>query len=181
MKKLSIWFPLLFLGLVAFGQTDSTGTAGKKTWRKLAHTNFKIHYPVEWALDETGVMGTSFILFAPLDSDKDKFKENINLNMVNLGGTEVVTMEAFAKAAVDQIENYIEGAKVLGTQKKERRGLWYYEIEFTGKQGQLSLHWKQQYWFKGPLVFILTFTAEETAYGKSLPLAEKMLATFEVL
>ena len=70
---------------------------------------------------------------------------------------------------------------MLSTQKKTRRGLWYYEIEFTGRQGQLSLHWKQQYWFKGPLVFILTFTAEEAAYSRSLPLAEQMLASFELL
>lgn len=167
----------LTLGAVAQNTADSL-PAKEVTWKIIRDSAYDIRYPANWTPDQTGTMGADFILFAPLESVSDSFKENINLQITDFGSPGVITPEAFAQAAGEQIVKMITKARIVQTQRKERDDSIYYEMEFTGVQGELDLHWKQQYWLKSQYAFILTFTAEESAYLRFLPLADKILGTF---
>lgn len=182
MKKLIL--PALFLTftLPAIAQTDKGPTAKSgTTWMSFRDSAFQILYPSNWTLDRSGMMGTRFILFSPQESDSDEFKENVNLNITDLGAPDIVNLDLFAKAAQEQITNMITDAEVVRTERI-RRGPGefndYYLVEFTGKQGKLSLHWQQRYWIKGRNAFILTFTAHHMAYERFQEVAESVMGSF---
>ena len=49
-----------------------------------SENEYSIQYPENWELNESKAMGTNFILFSPLNSKKDQFKENVNLIIQDL-------------------------------------------------------------------------------------------------
>ncbi|MBC8172388.1 MAG: hypothetical protein H7X71_00660, partial [Chitinophagales bacterium] len=76
---------LFLFSLIACGQTsvkqesDINRTETIDGWKTLKEKNYSIQYPSTWELDQSGQMGTSFILFSSLEEKEDQFMENINL------------------------------------------------------------------------------------------------------
>ncbi|MBL7776575.1 MAG: hypothetical protein JNK89_11270 [Saprospiraceae bacterium] len=152
-------------------------------WRMYREAGFQIGYPANWTRDLSGMMGASFILFAPQDSDTDAFKENVNLQVTDLGVQNVITLDVFAKAAEDQIEKMITASEIRRSAKVNTGNpqTEYYEIEFTGLQGKLNLHWIQHYRIKGRYAYILTFTAQSNKYDDYQALARSILKSFQLM
>ena len=179
MKKLLL--SVLFLGPALCLLAQDTPAAQKTVdWLTLNDSAYAIQYPGDWTVDRSGLMGAKFMLFAPLDSDTDVFKENINLQVTDLGAPDVVTLDVFAEAAAEQIKQYINDAEMVRSEKKGTGKAEYYEVEFTGSQGDLVLHWEQHYRIRDRYVYILTFTASKETFDAYKALAEKILGTFQI-
>lgn len=177
MKKLMIALCCQCLAVLAVAQSAADKPATTE-WRALTDSAFVMQYPQEWTVDRSGLMGARFILFAPQSSEADDFKENINLQITDLGAPGILTLDMFAEAAAEQINKYIEDAAIVRTEKKGAGDSEYMEVEFTGAQGERPLHWEQQYRIKGQFVYILTFTAQKDDFTSYKPLAEKIMGTF---
>lgn len=180
MKKLIYTLSCLFLMFCLSAQNPGSSSSPIKTeWLTFSEPAYQIKYPANWTLDRSGVMGSKFILFAPLESSTDPFKENVNLQITDLGAPNVITLDIFADAAKDQITKFITDAKILRSGRVGKGGAQeYYEIEFTGKQGTLSLHWNQRYLLRGRYVYILTCTAEVASYDAYQEMAKTILGSF---
>jgi hypothetical protein len=70
-----IVFTSIFSNIIA--QTESE-------WNSIDDSKYFINYPSDWELNNSGLMGTSFILFSPVSSSQDNFRENINLLVQDL-------------------------------------------------------------------------------------------------
>lgn len=182
MKKLLLSITCLFPASLILAQ-EMTPTAPQRDadWVTLTDSAFTIQYPANWTVDKSGLMGAKFMLFAPLDDAGDNFKENINLQVTDLGAPDVVTLDVFADAATEQIKQFITEAKVVRAEKKGMGDAEYYEMEFTGTQGELLLHWEQHYRIRGQYAYILTFTASQESFDTYKVQAEKILGTFRIL
>ena len=69
----------LITSLTACNQTEEENNIQTEIlgdWKSLSENNYSINYPDNWELNKAGQMGTSFILFSPLSSKQDNFKEN---------------------------------------------------------------------------------------------------------
>jgi hypothetical protein len=82
----------------------------------LDEIDFSIQYPGDWILDTTGLSGTSFVLFAELSSDEDKFGENINLLIQNLEGQNI-DLHKFAKISGEQVKTLITNSKIIESKR----------------------------------------------------------------
>lgn len=183
MKKYATVFVFALMAAVAGAQTKPDNPASGPKWQTLSDSAFLIEYPSNWTADQTGNLGVRFILMSPTDSDTDAFRENINLNITDLGAPDVINLDLFAEAAEEQIKQYITAAQVLRSSRISPANgqAAYHEIEFTGNQGGSTLHWKQHYRLKGRYAYILTFTAHHNAYDQHLKLANKIMESFKVL
>ena len=151
------------------------------SWKTYREAGYQVGYPSNWTRDLSGMMGATFILFSPQDSDNDTFKENVNLQITDLGVQGVINLDVFAKAAEDQIEKMITDADVKRSSKISNGQDEYYEIEFTGIQGKLSLHWIQHYRIRGRHAYILTFTSQRDRFDDYRDLAKQILRSFQLI
>ena len=150
------------------GGTTEESTVSKKGWLTHDSGNYKIKYPSDWELDESGTMFTTFILFAPLASDYDAFKENINLMTQDLSayGLSGTTLDQYVTMSLAQMPNIIANFYLVSSTTKTENGRTYQEVIYTGKQMNYSLKWKQHVWLEnnGKTAYILSFTAEQTKF-----------------
>lgn len=156
---------ILILSILVF-QTTS--------WKSLDDAEFRIKYPSDWELNQTGVAGTKFILFTP-SAQPVAFRDNINLIIEDLKGKNV-DLKQYAAAASAQVRQYITNVKVTTseTSADQRR----HKIVYSGSQGQLNLTWQQYYWVKNEKAYVLTFTADQSSFDKRIEAASQVMDSF---
>ncbi|PRY85882.1 PsbP-related protein [Mongoliibacter ruber] len=172
MNRLLIWGAIfLTSNLSLFGQT--------KDWNTIEKDNYSINYPKDWELNESGQMGTSFILFSPLTSEKDQFKENVNLLVQDLTGHNL-DLDEYVKISEGQIKTMITNGKIIESKRVTNQSLNYHKVIFSGKQGDFNLKFEQNYWVVGDKAFVLTLTCEETQFDNYKLKGEKILNSFKL-
>ena len=96
----------LITSLTACNQTEEENNIQTEIlgdWKSLSENNYSINYPDNWELNKAGQMGTSFILFSPLSSKKDNFKENVNLLVQDLKGHDL-DLDKYVEISEGQIK-----------------------------------------------------------------------------
>lgn len=122
---------------------------------------FKLKYPIEWDLNNSGAMGTSFILYAPLEDDTDAFRENLNL-IVQEGVFARYELEDHVSATLNQLTQYYSDVSIKKNQLDKSGKYPYAELEYSATQGQYKLFWIQHAYEVGNDLYLLTFTVEES-------------------
>ena len=109
---------ILLISVVACGQTTNKQDSGNKNpqtisdWKTVDQLNYSIQYPPTWELNQSGQMGASFFLFSPLESDKDKFKENVNLLIQDLSGQNI-DLNKYTEISEGQINTMVTNSTLI--------------------------------------------------------------------
>ena len=159
----------LTLNLSTYGQTED--------WNTIKKDGYSIDYPKDWELNESGQMGTSFILFSPLTSQNDQFRENVNLLVQDLTGYNL-DLDGYVEISEGQIKTMITDGKIIESKRVTNQTLDYQKIIYTGKQGNFNLKFEQYYWVVGDKAFVLTLTCEETQFDDYKLTGENILNSF---
>lgn len=177
-KLLSIIFLLtVFFEAQASQKTDTNIVT--EDWKTLNQTNYTIQYPANWELNQSGQMGTSFVIFSPRTSEQDKFTENINLIIQDLTGKNI-DLNSYTKISENQIKTMITNANILES-KRIRKGMTEYQkIIYTGNQGTFSLRFEQYYWVIANKAYVLTLTCEQEKYVNYKADAQRMMDSFSI-
>lgn len=122
-------------------------------------------------------MMTSFILFSPLESDYDLFKENVNFIVQDLEayGMGNMTLASYVQLSLSQMPNIIENFYLTSSKKKTENGKTFQEVIYTGTQMNYQLKWKQHIWLDNGKAYILTFTGEEMKYNAMIKRGTKIM------
>lgn len=166
-------FGVIFLTtiLLTFGQT--------RDWNSLKKDSYSIDYPKDWELSESGQMGTSFIIFSPLTSQKDRFRENVNLLIQDLTGYNL-DLDGYVEISEAQIETMMTNGKIIESTRVTDNTLDYHKVVYTGKQGNLNLKFEQYYWVVRDKAFVLTLTCEENQFDEYKLKGEEILNSFKL-
>jgi len=182
MKSLKlIGLLILLLELTACAQTEEnkTPTLALGEWKSLTEKNYSINYPKDWELNTSGLMGSSFILFSPPSSEKDQFKENINLLIQDLTGHNL-DLEKYTAISEEQIKTMITDGDIIESKRITTDTLSQHQIIYTGRQGIFNLKFEQYYWVIGDKAYVLTLTCEESEFENYQKLGEKILNSFKL-
>lgn len=170
---------LMLLSIVACGQT----TTKQKTvqtisgWKTLDQSNYTIQYPSNWELNQSGQMNTSFMLLSPLESDKDKFKENVNLIIQDLTGQNI-DLNKYTEISEGQIKTMVTNANLIESKRIKNDNDEFHKIIYSGDQGIYQLQFEQYYWVFNNKAFVLTFTSEKDKFANLKEMGEKILNSF---
>lgn len=145
----------------------------------LENEKFKIEYPSDWELDESGNMGTSFILFSPVDKLNENFNTNINLIIQDVSAYNI-TFDQYVELSEKQIKTMIIDSKIVFSDLVTTESNQYQKIIFTGKQGVSDLKFEQFYIMRGPKVYVLTLTCEKEEFDDFQQLGEQIMNSFQV-
>lgn len=170
-RLLTLGIIFLTLNLSAYGQTGD--------WNTVKKDSYSIDYPKDWEFNESGQMGTSFILFSPLASQKDQFRENVNLLVQDLTGYNL-DLDGYVKISEGQIKTMITNGKIIESKRVTDQTLDFHRVIYTGKQGNFNLKFEQYYWVVGNKAFVLTLTCEENQFDDYKLTGEKILNSFKL-
>ncbi len=149
-------------------------------WSELKTKKYSIQHPSDWELDQSGEMGTDFIMFTPLDSEEDQFRENVNLMIQDLSAYNL-DLDQYTEISVEQIKTVFINPDILESKKvKTTKGEYHY-VNYTGDQGQYQLHFIQYYWVIGKEAYILTFTCEIDKFDAYKEIGAKILNSFKLI
>ena len=172
MNKLTF---ILLSFLVSFSLVAQTN----KDWKSTTNKEFSLKYPSDITADESGELGAPLFLFFELESDKDPFRENINVTTESLAGRNV-TLAQYAEAAKDAIAQMIKNSKVIESKTVTDKSGTYQKIIFTGDQEDYKLKFEQHYRVTKDKAYVVTFTAEEDKFATYQKRGEEIMATFKL-
>lgn len=170
---------ILLILFIACGQTNTNHKQNQtiNEWKTLDESNYSIQYPPAWELNRSGQMGTSFVLFSPLESGNDKFKENINLIIQDLTGLSI-NLDKFNEISERQIKTMITNSVLIESKRIKSGNDEYHKVIYSGDQGVFHLQFEQYYWVINNKAFVLTFTSEKKKYDDFKETGEKILNSF---
>ena len=140
---------------------------------------YTIEYPNNWEINESGMMGTSLLLFSNTSTESDTFRENVNIIVQDLSEYDL-DLDSFTKLSEAQLKTMITDLKILKNIKLNNNKTEYQDIIYTGKQGKFDLKVKQRYCVINKKSFILTFTSEVNDYDQYISTVEKIFDSFEI-
>ena len=184
MNKFNFLLILLFiLPLFTFAQnqsdTSATTESSLNQWKIHTTDEFEIQYPPNWELNTSGQMGTSFILFSPLEDEQDQFKDNINLLIQDLTGYNL-DLDQYVKISEEQVMTMFKGSKFIVNERQQGESHEFHEFIYEGKQGIFDLKFKQYFWVIGEKAWILTFTCEQSKFEEYQANGELILNSFKL-
>lgn len=159
------------LTLISHGQN--------KDWYTFKKDNYSIEYPSNWELNESKRMGTIFILFSPSTSNKDQFRENINLIIQDLSDDNI-DLKKYTEISENQIRTDIKNGKIIESKYMKDQDLEYHKIIYTGNQENRDLKFEQYYWVFEKKAYVLTLTCELSEFDNYKLTGEKILNSFKL-
>lgn len=153
--------------------------SAQSDWKILKESKYSIKYPKDWKLQNPGQMGSEFMIFSPISEPGDKFRENINLLIQNLNGLNL-NLEQYTELSENQIKTLISDSKIFENKRQHGKKYDYQKIIYKGTMGELKLKFVQYYWVINNKAYVLTFTAEQNQFDKYLPVAVKIMDSFEI-
>ena len=169
MKNLFLFLLIVGFSVISFAQEPE--------WKSIEADKYSLQYPSEWQLDQSGLMGTKFIIFAPQASNSDKFKENVNLISQDLTGKNV-TLEQYVELSVQQVKLMIPNCKMVENELIKKDDLEFHKIQYTGDQGPFNLTFKQYLFFQNEIAFVITLTCEQSEFENYKEVGSKILDSF---
>lgn len=183
MKKTLLFFFLLPLVVCAQNdihkKSNSKGTQVDGKWKTLKEANYTIQYPAAWELDQSGQMGTSFILLAPLASPDDNFRSNVNLIIQDLGG-QPITLDEYTELSEHQVKTMMAHSNLLESKRIKTKSYEYHKLVYTSDQDIFHLQFEQYYFIVNGKAYVLTLTCEQDRFEQYKAVGEKILGGFRV-
>ena len=182
-KLLLASFFVVATTFISFGQTEETGDSIRlnekptKEWKVLTKDAYRISYPDHWEADASGRMGTAFIIFSPLSSPQDQFRENVNLLIQDLSGMDL-DLNKYATLSINQIHSMITDSKIVSSERVVDEHSRFHKMVYSGKQGIYQLIFEQYYWVENNKAYVLTLTCEEDQFDFFKETGEKILDSF---
>jgi hypothetical protein len=174
---------LLLLSFVASGQNSNRkaipnrGKSAIQEWETFNGSDYSIRYPSNWELNDSKQMGTSLILFSPIENSKDQFKENVNLIIQDLSSYNL-DLDDFIEITLDQVKTMITNSTLLESKRVKSSNPEFHKLVYLGDQGMYHLKFEQYCWVMNDKAYILTLTCERNKFPVYKATGEKILNSF---
>jgi hypothetical protein len=148
-------------------------------WKTVDESAYSMQYPSEWELDQSGQMGTSLVLFSPLESGEDKFKENINVLIQSLTGRNI-DLDKYTEISEEQVKTMLTNPVLIESKRMKAGTQEFHKVIYTADQGVFHLKFEQYYLVTADNAYILTLTCEQTKFDDFKETGENILNSFKL-
>ena len=143
-------------------------------WKTVDNKAYTMNYPITWELDKSGEMGTDFILYSSIETEKDPFKENVKMSTQDLTGQNI-SLDEYVEVYEGQIKKALKNSKIEESVLVNINGIDIHKIIYTGQQGAFNLKFEQYYCLENEKAYSITLTCEQTSYEKHKVIGEQIL------
>jgi len=166
--------PLIFCMIVFSASGQPMGVDDFKAFSK---SGFEIFYPDGWRVDTSGTMNSKVFFFSPLEGPEDKFSENLNVMIQNLGGHQI-DIQKYKEISEQQIKVMFSDGKLLESKVVDNNGREEYRLSYEFSQGIFKLKVSAICFIKNDMAYLATFTSEMSKFERYQEVANKMLVSF---
>jgi len=170
---------ILSFNLVSFGQLKGEKVETIEGWTSLSNEDYSIQYPEDWELNQSGLMGTVLILFSPIQSEEDQFRENVNFLKQDLTGYDL-NLDDFVEISEGQLKTLVTEVELIESKRINGKDLNYHRMIYAGRQGIFDLKFEQYYWVINNTAYVLTLTCERSEFNNYKKTGEKILNSFSI-
>jgi hypothetical protein len=140
---------------------------------------FKIQYPNKWTIDTSGMMGSEFFVFSPKENANDKFRENVNLIIQDIGGQNI-DLDKYAQISKDEINTMGNEARIHESKKVKKGKSEFYKMIYEMKDGDYKIKIEQYYFVTNTRAYVLTLATEFAKFANFKTVGEGVLNSFQV-
>lgn len=171
---MKLLLPLIFCTIVFSVNGQSVVADDYKMFSK---NGFEISYPDGWRVDTSGTMNSKVFFFSPLEGPEDKFSENLNVMMQNLGGHQI-DIQKYKEISEQQIKVMFSDGRLLESKVVDNNGREEYRLLYEFSQGIFKLKVSAICFIKNDMAYLATFTSEMSKFERYQKTAERMLVSF---
>ena len=148
--------------------------ADSAAWQTIDRSDFSIRYPIDWTLQPESENAV-FYLYAPAESDGDRFRENVSLVV------EVLPSGKYdADSYVEEAIKLLQG-QVTTNERVVRAGHEARRLVYTQRPALDVVTTNELYvWVINGKAYLLAFSREEGNDGDQADAGERILQTFEL-
>jgi hypothetical protein len=167
---------ILILSIVFMSRICVAQERASADTASFSKNNFTIRFPASWRIDSSGLMGSQVFLFSPLENPADQFRENVNVLIQDLAGSQV-DLQRYKEITESQIDQMVTDGKLLESNivKSDRP---HYKVVYEMRQGKFLLRIISLCYIRDEKAYLVTFTSElakAELYNKT---GDLILATF---
>lgn len=148
-------------------------------WNTLNELEYSINYPTDWELVQNGLLGTEFILFSPLESDQDKFRENVSLYIQNFSGQNL-DLDKFVEISLEQCNTLLTSFVLIENLRENIGSDEFHRLVYSYEQGIYQIKTEQYCWIKNDQSFVLTLSCGEDTFLSYKEVGEEILKSFKL-
>lgn len=141
--------------------------------------SFRIDYPANWLYDNSGMGGSTFIIFSPQSGPADRFSDNVNLLIQDLTGLDE-TLDTYAKKADSQLISLFGNETIVSSEKITKENLEYHKVVFVASQGTLQTKHVQYSFIVNSAVHVLTLTCEAKEFESYEKVGTAIMDSFRI-
>ncbi len=161
---------LLFVSNLAFGQENL----------EFKKDNFSLRYPNDWIANEN-YLGAAIFIGSPLVDKDDKFSENVNLMIQDLGVmAQEIDLKVYAEITEGQIKTMVQDGKMIISKVIRLNNRDGHLFIYTGKTNGFGLKFKQIVFIESKKAYVVSYTAEQSQYETFLKSADVILNSFKI-
>jgi hypothetical protein len=146
-------------------------------WKSFKSEKYEIKFPGNWTFDTSKAMGTTFIIFSPLENSSDKFQENVNMLLQDLGGQNI-DLDDYVQISEKQIRDMMTDGKIYESTRMKTSNGEYHKLLWGGTQGVFKLKFEQYCFIKDGKAAVVTLTTEADKFSAYQAVGEEILNTF---
>ena len=175
MRKIHINFLVALVSLFL----SQIVSAQNKDYATYETSDFSIHYPADWRVEDKETKGTRVFFFSPLESADDHFSENINIITQDISD-HPMTLKEYTDLSLQQIKTLATNGKLIESKTIQTPNGETQRLVYKADQGQFHLEFEQLYIIQKGKVYLITYTAEVKSFKKYLAKANEVLESFRI-
>lgn len=172
-----IFIVVALVQMVFMSQSSVIAQDSTAVWKEVKGKNYTISFPENWEVNKMGDVGVSLAAMAPLDRDKDPFRENFT--MVVEPVEKQVDLKTYALASSNAALANVDDAVVSVSQLNPTKNGPNYEIIYSAKQEDMTLRFWQFYYISGGFAYTATMSGEYAYHTKYEDVFEKIAASLK--
>ena len=147
--------------------------ADSAAWQTIDRSDFSIRYPIDWTLQPESESAV-FYLYAPAESDVDRFRENVSL-VVEVLPNGKYDADSYVKEAIKLLQG-----QVTANERVVRAGHEARRLIYTQRPALDVVTTNELYvWVINGKAYLLAFSRESGNEGDQAAAGERILQTFE--
>ena len=148
--------------------------ADSAAWQTIDRADFSIRYPSDWTLQPESESAV-FYLYAPAESDGDRFRENVSL-VVEVLPNGKYDADSYVKEAIKLLQG-----QVTANERVVRAGHEARRLVYTQRPALDVVTTNELYvWVINGKAYLLAFSREEGNDGEQAVTGQRILQTFEL-
>ena len=172
--KLTLFLICIIGATCCYSQGDATNQMVD-----FAKDKYKLQYPRSWRLDTSTKLGPELFVFSPLENESDKFSENVNVSIQNLGGQNI-DLAQYKQITDKQVEDLATDGKVFESSIVKTNKGECFSITYAMTQGKFRLKITSVCFISNDKAYLATFSAELDKYDNYKKVGEQILSSFTV-